>query len=432
MASRIQARIRGKLARRGVMHLVDARDKRKAIRNKAATKIQCMARMRRSYITYMLRLQAYRSSMRASNEAATKVQAIYRGRLARRLVRDRSGDNHEEMIYRSREYTEIWDEDSQGYFYYNNATEQALWEPPAGGFTKADGKLVLRNGDVIPDPEVDPAANSKKCIECTTEYASRYCTDCDDHYCDGCWGKSHSAGKRALHSFELTGPTKCVECSVDVAVMWCDDCDDPYCKDCFSSVHKAGKRKKHKWTTIGAEPVILEEEGAGGAVAESGGGVDGFMQAEESGGEWSEYFDDESGSPYWYNETTGESSYTNPYDAAAADAAMITTEGYGADAYGSESYGDPNGGEFLNSCLCYHKICLLSILHIILFHGSFFSFLRTGGGGGWTEQYDDDGNVYWWNESTGESSYQDPNGGGGGGEEEYGGYGEGEGESYGY
>jgi class 3 adenylate cyclase len=36
-------------------------------------------------------------------------------------------------------------------------------------------------------------------------------------------------------------------------------------------------------------------------------------------------------------------------------------------------------GEFLNSCFCYHKICLLSILHIILFHGSFFSFLRTGG-----------------------------------------------------
>jgi MFS family permease len=35
-------------------------------------------------------------------------------------------------------------------------------------------------------------------------------------------------------------------------------------------------------------------------------------------------------------------------------------------------------GEFLNSCFCYryHKICSLPILHIILFHGSFFSFLR--------------------------------------------------------
>jgi hypothetical protein len=31
-------------------------------------------------------------------------------------------------------------------------------------------------------------------------------------------------------------------------------------------------------------------------------------------------------------------------------------------------------GEFLNSCFCYHQIFLLSILHIILFHGSCFSF----------------------------------------------------------
>jgi len=65
--------------------------------------------------------------------------------------------------------------------------------------------FFLITGDVIPDPAVDPAANAKKCIECTTEYASRYCTDCDDHYCDDCWTKTHSAGKRALHSFELTG-----------------------------------------------------------------------------------------------------------------------------------------------------------------------------------------------------------------------------------
>jgi hypothetical protein len=409
MASRIQARIRGKFARRGVSHLVEARDKRKKLEYQAATTIQKMFRARKAYITYMLKLQAYRASMAKGNAAAMRVQAIYRGRLARRLVRDMSGENHDEMVERAREYTEIWDEDSQGYFYYNNYTEAALWEPPASGFTKADGKLVLRNGDVIPDPSIDPASNAKKCIECTTEYASRYCTDCDDHYCDDCWTKTHSAGKRALHSFELTGPTKCVECSVDVAVMWCDDCDDPYCKDCYASVHKAGKRKKHKWTTIGADPVVLDEDtttAAGGYDDGSGGGsgVDAFMQA-EAGGEWSEYYDDESGSPYWYNETTGESSYVNPYDAAAADAA-IAGDAYGADAYGSESYGGADAAA------------------------------------GWTEQYDDDGNTYWWNEATGESSYQDPNGGGAaaayddqegyGGYDDSGGYAEGYDESYGY
>ena len=309
------------------------------------------------------------------------------------------------QVARAREYTEIWDEDSQGYFYYNTSTEAALWEPPSSGFTKADGKLVLRNGEVIPDPAVDPAANAKRCIECTTEYASRYCHDCDDNYCDECWTKTHSAGKRALHSFELTGPTKCVECSVEVAVMWCDDCDDPYCQDCFKSVHKAGKRKKHKWNPIGDKAIVLEEaaveggeyDGGGGG---GGGGVDGFMAAAAAGGEWSEYYDDESGSPYWYNETTGESSYTNPYDAAAADAAIVA-DAYGADAYGSEAYEDGAGG----------------------------------GVDGWSEQYDDDGNVYWYNATTGESSYEDPSGGGGGAydDQNYGGYEEGGyGESYEY
>jgi hypothetical protein len=236
MAVRIQARIRGKLQRREIKHLQEARDKRKKLEYDSATKIQSMARARKAYISYLLKLQAYRASMVKSNEAAVKVQAIYRGRLARRLVKDMSGENHDEMVERAREYTEIWDEDSQSYFYFNRYTEAALWEPPSSGFTKADGKLVLRNGEVIPDPAIDPAANAKKCIECTTEYASRYCHDCGDNYCDDCWSKTHSAGKRALHSFELTGPTKCVECSTEVAVMWCDDCDDPYCKDCFSAV----------------------------------------------------------------------------------------------------------------------------------------------------------------------------------------------------
>jgi hypothetical protein len=236
MAVKIQARIRGKLQRREIKHLQEARDKRKKLEYDSATKIQSMARARKAYISYLLKLQAYRASMVKSNEAAVKVQAIYRGRLARRLVKDMSGENHDEMVERAREYTEIWDEDSQSYFYFNRYTEAALWEPPSSGFTKADGKLVLRNGEVIPDPAIDPAANAKKCIECTTEYASRYCHDCGDNYCDDCWSKTHSAGKRALHSFELTGPTKCVECSTEVAVMWCDDCDDPYCKDCFSAV----------------------------------------------------------------------------------------------------------------------------------------------------------------------------------------------------
>ncbi len=228
-AAKIQARIRGKMTRRSVAVLAKERDKQRDKENKAATLIQKTYRARKAYITYMLKLQAHRASMVKSHAAATRVQSIYRGRLARRLVADMSGENHDEMVERAREYIEIWDEDSQGYFYYRTADEQAIWEPPASGYTKADGKLVLRNGEVIPDPAVDPAANAKKCIECETELAARYCVDCDDNYCDNCFDKTHNAGKRALHSWEPIGPTRCMECEQEVATRWCDTCGE-----CFS------------------------------------------------------------------------------------------------------------------------------------------------------------------------------------------------------
>ena len=105
MACRIQARIRGKLTRRQIYHLQHARDIRKQLEYDSATKIQSMARARKAYITYMIKAQAYRASMVKSNEAAVKCQAIYRGRLARRLVKDMSGDNHDEMVERARECT---------------------------------------------------------------------------------------------------------------------------------------------------------------------------------------------------------------------------------------------------------------------------------------------------------------------------------------
>jgi hypothetical protein len=227
-AAKIQARIRGKRTRRSVSVLARERDKERDKENKAATLIQKTYRARKAYITYMLKLQAHRASMVKSHAAATRVQSIYRGRLARRLVADMSGDNHDEMVERAREYVEIWDEESQGYFYYRAVDEQAIWEPPASGYTKADGKLVLRNGEVIPDPAVDPAANAKKCIECETELAARYCVDCDDNYCDSCFDKTHNAGKRALHSWEPIGPTRCMECEQEVATRWCDTCGEYY------------------------------------------------------------------------------------------------------------------------------------------------------------------------------------------------------------
>ena len=241
-AALIQARMRGKMTRRSVAILAAKRNKQRDKENKAATLIQTHFRAHKAYITYMLKVQAHRASMVKLHAAATRVQAIYRGRLARRLVADMSGENHDEMVERAREYMEIWDEDSQGYFYYRSLDEQAVWEPPSQGYTKADGKLVLRNGEVIPDPAVDPAANAKKCIECETELAARYCVDCDDNYCDSCFDKTHNAGKRALHSWEPIGPTRCMECEQEVATRWCDTCGKSVISEIFPLVNDDNHR----------------------------------------------------------------------------------------------------------------------------------------------------------------------------------------------
>lgn len=39
------------------------------------------------------------------------------------------------------------------------------------------------------------------CTECELRLAERWCVSCDEHFCDGCWRKVHSKGKRAFHPY---------------------------------------------------------------------------------------------------------------------------------------------------------------------------------------------------------------------------------------
>lgn len=43
---------------------------------------------------------------------------------------------------------ELWEEDQQLWYYYNNVTEETLWVPSKEGYTKYDGMLVLASGQV--------------------------------------------------------------------------------------------------------------------------------------------------------------------------------------------------------------------------------------------------------------------------------------------
>jgi hypothetical protein len=372
MAIKIQAKIRGILGRKRFRRLKAEADKEKNRRHNAAIKIQSRFRAHRSQLDYMLKLQSHRAAMKYENGMATKIQKLWRGVLGRRRINDMKGVNIDEMVRLARMHQEMWDEDNSTYFYYCADKEEAVWEPPRTGYVKVDGKLVLRNGDVIPDPDDDPSKNAKKCVECEDDLAARYCTECDDAYCDKCFENTHASGKRAYHQWEPIGPTRCMECEKESATRWCVSCDDPYCESCYKKMHAKGKRALHEWNPIGEGPPEEAEEG------EAGGDGDNatFMAAEGTVGqqEWQEYYDDDAGAPYWYNMTTGESSYANPFETQAGAVGIV--DGYGSDYAGADGY-------------------------------------DTGGGAGeWTEYYDEgSGAPYWYNAVSGETVWTDPNGG---------------------
>ena len=374
-AVRIQARVRGILGRKRYRKIKAKADAEKGRREKAAIKIQCRFRAHRCELDYMLKLQSHRAAMKYENDAATKIQSLWRGVLGRRRINDMKGVNIDEMVRLARMHQEMWDEDNETYFYFNQQTEEAVWEPPRTGYTKVDGKLVLRNGDVIPDPDDDPAKNAKQCVECEDELAARYCVECDDAYCGNCFDNTHASGKRAYHTWEPIGPQRCMECEKEVATRWCVSCDDPYCESCFKQIHAKGKKKLHEWNPIGDGPPPEDEVEELGA--ETPGAQD-FMAAEGAVGsqEWEEYYDDDAGAPYWYNTTTGESSYANPFETQAGAVGVV--DGYGSDMAGADGYD------------------------------------TAGGAGEWTEYYDEASGVpYWYNATSGETSWTDPNGGGG-------------------
>lgn len=209
--------------------------------------------------------------------------------------------------------------------------------------------------------------------------------------------------------------------------------DDPYCEACFKTIHSKGKKARHKWTPIGEEkvpedPVQAEGEYATGVE----GGVDGFLNAEAENA-WEEHWDDEAGCAYWYNSTTGESSYSNPFGDSAADVALgySSAEAYQTDYDGAVGYDDAGGTQDWQEL--FDENSGQSYWYSESTGETVWTNPWEGGGGGgqvtaegyndaaygaegyssadaggWAEAWDDDGNQYYYNESTGETSYESP------------------------
>ena len=62
-------------------------------------------------------------------------------------------------VTQARNIREMWSDDAQDYFYYDETTGESEWEPSRLGYTRHDGKLILESGECVIDPEVSDGYN---------------------------------------------------------------------------------------------------------------------------------------------------------------------------------------------------------------------------------------------------------------------------------
>jgi hypothetical protein len=363
-AVKIQARIRGVVTRMNLHHRRREMEEYRLERNRYAIKIQSVYRGFRARVMFRYYMEEHNQEVSSKNRAVTKIQSVIRIFLAHRRVSKLQQDRMDRWIADASTWKEIWSEDSGAWFYLNETTEEALWEPPSIGYTKSDGQLVLQNGKVIDPP--DPTGKKKRsvgqehlCVECVKRVAIRRCVECGDNFCTKCYKETHSSGSRKQHTFEAIGPIDCTECEEELAERWCISCDEPYCDSCWRKVHSKGKRRYHPFSqvqedgnidarifTIDGEQIHnydasysqsrFEEEMQTSTVTmdesmwtEGGNRIslvlrlirfldysqqqDDYTALEQYGdaSEWASYYD-ENNVPYWYNSSTGESTYEDP------------------------------------------------------------------------------------------------------------------------
>ncbi|KAG7380284.1 hypothetical protein PHYPSEUDO_007560 [Phytophthora pseudosyringae] len=286
-ATKIQTMVRGRRARRILATLREEERSRQAIRRAAAVNIQRVYRGHRARLSTELKLLALRERNRLNAQAATKIQKMARRRQAIHRVDRLRQERAARFVVQARTWVEYWNDEAAKWFYYNQETGEALWAPPATGYTKADGKLVLQDGKII-DPSQDDIASilaaqkapptlnggsngdtsnvnsneeeeeeeeeeddeDKLCVECEEEDARRKCAQCEDVFCDACYEKLHHSAKREKHTWKAIGSLRCIECEKMRATRWCSVCEDPYCLGCFTIIHSKGNKVNHQWTDM--------------------------------------------------------------------------------------------------------------------------------------------------------------------------------------
>lgn len=153
------------------------------------------------------------------------------------------------------------------------------------------------------------------------------------------------------------GSIECEECNNCIAIKWCTQCDDRFCQECWDKIHRKGNRHFHRYCKIDADGNLSPRQwDANGSFT----GIYSRERGETKGSHYSEYYmnkmitheewnqddhyienretneiqtnhygsfsdvdphdlsncsqhSDDGGILYYYNSATGESTYENPY-----------------------------------------------------------------------------------------------------------------------
>jgi hypothetical protein len=251
----IQAKVRGVLARMNLHRRRKEAAEYQKERNRQAKLIQSVYRGHRARILFRYYMQERNESRALENKTAVVLQCFVRCFVARARIRRLREQQFDTWVAAAIAWKEMWAEDSSSWFYFNDQTEEALWEPPSGGYKKNDGQLVLQNGEIIDEPDMTgkkkrAAGEEHLCVECVKKVAIRACEECGDGFCTMCYKTTHASGSRKQHTWKPAGPIDCTECEEELAERWCVSCDEAYCDDCWRKVHSKGKRRFHPFSQV--------------------------------------------------------------------------------------------------------------------------------------------------------------------------------------
>lgn len=95
------------------------------------------------------------------------------------------------------------------------------------------------------DEETKKIQRMKICVQCDAKDAVIFCDQCRDFFCQGCFDRLHSRGRRTNHRRTWVEMGMCAECQESIALFHCVQCADLYCRDCFQEWHVRGGRRNH-------------------------------------------------------------------------------------------------------------------------------------------------------------------------------------------